>query len=962
MRLLGKKLSMRGKILAISTAGLVIPAILLGGIFLYQFGTYGAESSAEAYAALTELAASVLEAGVINDRQAVSQHIRKAEDDGVKLASSVTLNRFLASQSGDDDVSSEIAEKEARGVITGIIKTCQAQKVLLQQKLQADIAVAENNLKSRGGIKVAGLTREWRVVNQITHESINVVLPYFVVGFDDMLMTKTFDEEVPIVDEVNKLVGSTCSIYERMNAEGDMLRVATTLKNPEGQRAVGTFIPAVDSRDNPTPIIAEILAGGSFTGRTFEDTQWLLSTYHPLQDETGQLVGMMSVGQLEQANGELLKAIFSTPIGKEGYCGVIDTAGRIVIHPNRELVGKHVLHDLKMVGFQSVLKNFMKNDGKMVSFTLKNHRMFLVYEYFPDWEWIIFAAGYRDEYSQHKQAGAFLLSEMETLINSSRINYEDGSKSLYSAIRYIDADGHPVFSSGNNDFIAMPSERIQTYKTLFSSKDNRNYNYGVLNLDGQDLLLTVSPVYYKNKFAGVIELFMNCDLAFHALNYRKYGKTGYAFITDEQGRVLARPTPGMETGGNMAIEAFQGVRSEFNRNIPGNQAFHATYEQNGVKHVAFLSPLSVGDKYYAVGGAAPAHEFYNLADSLKKNTDLRYDGIMKALGVSSLVLVAMGIVAGLLFSNHICGPMGRMIKGLTIAIDQIRSSCVPLASDSRTLAEGAEEQSASMEQTSSSLEKMADKIRNSAEGTVKTNELMKVTQTFVSSANASMGELALSMHTMAEDSREIENIANAIDEIAFKTHLLGLNASVEAARAGKAGTGFSVVADEVRSLALQATEGARNTGKLIEGTVSRIKKGRECVMATDETLDEMTSNMNNLSGLLRKMETASIEQAQEIEEINKAVAEMDRTLQNTAKTASESAAVSEGLNQHAEKLRELTISLAAVFNGEKEAPALDGHTDAGKNDRRRDKKKATGFMEGRRSWIPHSSSLPPVTA
>ncbi len=208
-----KKLSMRSKILAISVAGAVIPALFLGGIFLHQFGSYGKKSSAEAYDALTELSASVLEAGVMNDRQAVAQLIRKVEDDAEKLASSVTLNRYLASLSGDDEVSSKIAEKEARTVIRGIIRTCQAQKALLQKKLQADIAVAKNNLKSRGGIEVAGLTQEWEVVNQANHERQNVVLPYFMIGFDGILMARSFEQEVPVVDEVNRLVGSTCSIY-----------------------------------------------------------------------------------------------------------------------------------------------------------------------------------------------------------------------------------------------------------------------------------------------------------------------------------------------------------------------------------------------------------------------------------------------------------------------------------------------------------------------------------------------------------------------------------------------------------------------------------------------------------------------------------------------------------------------------------------------------------------------------
>lgn len=931
---------MRSKILVISVAGAVIPTLILSGIFLYQFSTYGEKSSAEAYAALKDLAASVLEAGVMNDRQAVGQLIGKAEDDAEKLASSVTLNRYLASQSGDDEIALEIAEKEARAVINSIINTCQAQKSLLQKKLQADMAVMENSLKSSGGIEVAGLTHQWRVRNQMTHALRDVVLPHFMIGFDDILMTKNFDQEVPVVDEVNRLVGSTCSIYERMNDEGDMLRVATTLKNPEGRRAVGTFIPAVDQKGNPTPVIAEIMAGRSFMGRTFEDTEWLLSIYSPLQDESGELVGMISVGQLERASGELLKAIFSTPIGKEGYAGVIDTAGRIVIHPNGKLVGKHMIRDVKMDGFKSVLKGFMNEGRNMVSHTFEGRRMFIVYKYFSDWDWIVFATGYHDEYAQETGADQFLLSEMKTLINRSGINLENGSKNLYSLVQYTDADGNPVLKSSDNDFTSVLNENIETYKTILGSKNKKHYHHGVLTLGGKDFFVTVSPVYYKNKFAGWIQLFLDWDLAFQILKSRKYGKTGYAFITDEKGHMITPPPFGMKTGARMMNEALGDFKFRFNKNIPENQAFHTAYHLKGVKHVAFLSPLDLGEKQYAVAGTVPAHEFYKLADSLKKHADIRYNHIMEALGLSSLILMAMGAAAGLLFSNHICGPMGHLIDGLTGVIQQIRSSCVPLASGSRMLAKGAEEQSESMEQTASSLKIMADKTRKFAEGTVQTNELMKLTNTSVSDANASMGKLSESMQTIAEDSRKIENIANTIDEIAFQTNLLALNASVEAARAGEAGAGFSVVADEVRRLALKATEGARNTGTLIEGTVKRIKEGLEFVTVTDGTLGEMAEKTDHLGELFSHMTTASIEQKKEIERINKTVSEMDFTLQNTAKTAGESAMVSESLNQHAVELQKLTRSLQLLFNGGEEGPGLVDRAGVHEHHRKRDEQRA----------------------
>ncbi len=717
------------------------------------------------------------------------------------------------------------------------------------------------------------------------------------------------------------------------------------------------FIPALDQKGKPSPIISEIQAGRSFIGRAFEDSQWLLSIYSPLHDESGALVGMMSVGQMEQASSELLKAIFNTPIGKEGYSGVIDTSGRIIIHPDRNLVGKHVIRDLQMDGFKPVLRDFMKKDVKLISYEFNGRRMFMVYEYFPDWDWIIFATGYQDEYSQRVAARAFLLSDMEALIDRSSINLEEGKENIYNLIQYVDLGGKYALKSNDSDLDVPLNEDIETYKTIFSSGNERHYHHGVFNHGGQAFFLTVSPVYYGGRFVGVIQLFMNWDLTSHILKSRKYGKTGYAFITDEQGHVITSPSSSLQPGTDMMSDAFKGFRSRFRQNISGNQAFHAVYEHKGIEHVAFLSPLSIGDKTYGVVGTAPAHEFYALADSLKKHAELRYDHTIKALGWSCLILITMGAAAGLLLSNHICRPIGYMIGGLTGAIEQIRSSCVPLASGSRMLAKGAEKQSASMEETSFSLEKLAKRTRRFAEGTVETNRLMEATNIFVSNANTSMSKLSGSMHTIAEDSVEIENIANSIDHIAFQTRLLALNAAVEAARAGEAGSGFAVVADEVRRLSLRAAEGARNTGKLIEGTVERIKEGRKYVMVTDKTLSEMTKSTENLGNLLKRMMTASIEQSQGLERINNVVAEMDSTWRKTEKTARESAMASENLNEQAENLQELTKGLETLFNGGKiehgSRVRSTGHS--GKQVDARGSR-----IEEKRTWFPNHSSIPAV--
>ncbi|MCU0583737.1 MAG: methyl-accepting chemotaxis protein, partial [Syntrophales bacterium] len=139
-----------------------------------------------------------------------------------------------------------------------------------------------------------------------------------------------------------------------------------------------------------------------------------------------------------------------------------------------------------------------------------------------------------------------------------------------------------------------------------------------------------------------------------------------------------------------------------------------------------------------------------------------------------------------------------------------------------------------------------------------------------------MTELTQSMEDISKASDETSKIIKTIDEIAFQTNLLALNAAVEAARAGEAGAGFAVVANEVRNLAMRAAEAAKNTSVLIEGTVKKVREGSELVERTGGAFAEVSRSAAKVADLVAEIAAASSEQAQGIDQINKAVAEMDK--------------------------------------------------------------------------------------
>jgi methyl-accepting chemotaxis protein len=149
-------------------------------------------------------------------------------------------------------------------------------------------------------------------------------------------------------------------------------------------------------------------------------------------------------------------------------------------------------------------------------------------------------------------------------------------------------------------------------------------------------------------------------------------------------------------------------------------------------------------------------------------------------------------------------------------------------------------------------------------------------------------------------SDETAKIIKTIDEIAFQTNLLALNAAVEAARAGEAGAGFAVVADEVRNLAMRAAEAAKTTAGLIEENIKDIKEGSELVASTDEAFKQLVrDNSNKVGELVGEIAAASQEQSQGVEQVNNAMADMDKITQQNAASAEQSASASEQLNSQA---------------------------------------------------------------
>jgi methyl-accepting chemotaxis protein len=283
----------------------------------------------------------------------------------------------------------------------------------------------------------------------------------------------------------------------------------------------------------------------------------------------------------------------------------------------------------------------------------------------------------------------------------------------------------------------------------------------------------------------------------------------------------------------------------------------------------------------------------------------------------TFIAIFMGLLFAFLITRAVTKPLNVIIRGMSEGADQVASASGQVSSSSQSMAEGASEQAASIEETSSSMEEMSSMTKKNAENADLADILMKETNQIVFTANSSMEQLIKSMQDITNASEETSKIIKTIDEIAFQTNLLALNAAVEAARAGEAGAGFAVVADEVRNLAMRASEAAKNTAQLIEGTVKKVNDGSILVSTTNEAFNQVTESSVKVGNIVSEIAEASKEQSSGIEQVNMAISEMDKVVQQNAANAEESAAASEEMNAQAEQLKAYVEGLVRLMTGKK---------------------------------------------
>jgi methyl-accepting chemotaxis protein/CHASE3 domain sensor protein len=274
-------------------------------------------------------------------------------------------------------------------------------------------------------------------------------------------------------------------------------------------------------------------------------------------------------------------------------------------------------------------------------------------------------------------------------------------------------------------------------------------------------------------------------------------------------------------------------------------------------------------------------------------------------------------------AETVVSSVGTIMANIKTTSRDVTNASGEISVSTTDLSQRTEEQAASLEETSASMEEITATVKKNAENAQRANKFASETHTVANRGGEVVSKAVGAMALIEESARKIADIIGVIDEIARQTNLLALNAAVEAARAGEAGRGFAVVATEVRSLAQRSSKAAKDIKDLITSSSTQVKDGVELVNRAGTSLSEIVESIKKVSQIVADIASASAEQATGVEQINKALSQMDEVTQQNSALVEENAATAKSLQGQARSLDERVAYFTLRDNAGQASESVD---------------------------------------
>ena len=778
-------------------------------------------------------------------------------------------------------------------------------------------------------------------VDPFTVESADSELPTLKSG------ALAINQRTVEVDRFTATTGAVATLFVRKG--GELIRVATSVKKENGERAVGTPL------NKAHPAHARLLAGERYVGKATLFGKDFYTSYTPIKSKEGQVIGASFIGlDITSEMAALKTQIRAVKAGTTGYFYVLDatpgkTFGTLIVHPAKE--GENILAAKDANGREFIKEMLDKKQGvirypwlnKELGDTAAREKI-VAYDQFATWDWIIGGGTYVDEFEalarDLRQALALaslviILILIATLYLLVRRVINAPLQVALRAFRTISGgDFTTRIDVVKNDEIGKVMQGLQAMQTRMGFEvseakrqaDEMSRIKMALDCVGTPVRIAAvdGTVIYLNN--ALTETLRRIEPQLKAQNPAFSVET---FVGSSIGNLYADPaaalqrlaalsqtvTTEMVIGGRTYRVVTSPVFSTQGERLGSVGEWQDRTDELAVEREVsdIVSAASRGDFEHRLSLAGKEGFFKQLAEGMNRLSEVTSSGLEDVAGV--LTKVAQGDLTHTIEADY-QGLFGRLkdntngtiarlrevIGQIQDATDAINTAAKEIASGNQDLSARTEEQASSLEETASSMEQLTGTVKQNADNARHANQLAGNAQQVAEKAGAVVGQVVGTMSAIHQSSSKISDIISVIDGIAFQTNILALNAAVEAARAGEQGRGFAVVATEVRSLAQRSAAAAREIKGLISDSVEKVETGNKLVDQAGRTMEELVSSIKNVARIMADIAEASREQSTGIEQVGLAVSQMDEVTQQNAALVEEAAAAAESLEEQAQAL------------------------------------------------------------
>lgn len=306
-----------------------------------------------------------------------------------------------------------LLETSFDNIVENIYDTFVSANDILQKNVNNALNVARYVKNQLGNITFGKETVTWHAVNQFTKETVEVIVPKFMLGGTWFAQNKSFMQNTPFVDTVKDLTDASITVFQKMNGRGDMLRIATTVPTLENERAIGTFIPALNPDGTPNTVVSTLLRGETYRGIAFAVNDWYLSAYEPIKDEAGEVIGAIYDGVKQKNVESLHRQIDELSIGKEGYGWVFKGKdvgiNSSIVMKSAKVTVDNIMNDTTRHIYEEIRKKALDLKEKKVATVYYSWKdspsepesaKIIKYMYFADWDWVIGITVYKQDFQK----------------------------------------------------------------------------------------------------------------------------------------------------------------------------------------------------------------------------------------------------------------------------------------------------------------------------------------------------------------------------------------------------------------------------------------------------------------------------------------------------------------------------------------------------------------------------------